>query len=65
VQGQLRSEYVSVEVVSTCKHCNQVIQFKIDSTMKVSIPEGEATPLMFSPDVDWNTFAGRTIIDAF
>jgi hypothetical protein len=36
----------------------------LDSTMRVSVRE-EATPLVFMPDVDWNKFTERTIIDAY
>jgi hypothetical protein len=36
-----------------------------DSDMHVSVREEEASPLMFSPDVDWEHFAERTIIDSY
>jgi hypothetical protein len=65
VQGQLRKEYVSVEVETSCKHCGQVLHLTIDSNMQVSVHEKEAHPLVFVPDVDWNNFTGQTIIDAY
>jgi hypothetical protein len=36
-----------------------------DSDMHVSVHEEGAAPLMFSPDVDWDHFAERTIIDSY
>jgi hypothetical protein len=33
--------------------------------MKVSVREQEAAPLVFIPDVDWDHFTDRTIIDAY
>jgi hypothetical protein len=65
VQGRLRNEYVSVEIETHCRHCDQVMHITIDSNMRFSVREDQATPLVFMPDVDWANFAGRTIIDAF
>jgi hypothetical protein len=41
------------------------MHFTIDSNMRVSVLEPEANPLMFSPDVDWDQFAEKTIIDSY
>jgi len=65
VQGQLRKEYISVEVETTCKHCNQALHFVIDSEMQFSVRESDAAPLVFMPDIDWNNFAENTIIDSY
>jgi len=65
VQGQLRKEYFSIEVETKCEHCDQVMQFTIDNNMRVSIRESDANPLVFMPDIDWNNFAERTIIDSY
>ena len=65
MQGQLRKEYVSIEVETKFKHCDQVMHFTIDSDMRVSVRESDANPLVFMPDVDWSNFAERTIIDAY
>jgi hypothetical protein len=65
VQGQLRKEYVSVEVETQCKHCGKVMHFTIDSNMRVSVHESDADPLVFMPDMDWNNFAEQTIIDSY
>ena len=37
----------------------------IDSDMKFSVCEDEAEPLVFMPQVDWETFAEPNIIDAY
>jgi hypothetical protein len=37
----------------------------IDSQMRVAVHEADAAPLVFTPDVDWDSFAERTIIDAY
>jgi hypothetical protein len=65
VQGQLRKEYVSIEVETACKHCDQVMHLTIDSNMRVSVREPDAKPLVFNPDIDWENFAEKTIIDAY
>lgn len=46
-------------------HCDRVMQITIDSNLRVSIREDEAEPLLFMPDVNWENFAERTIIDAY
>ena len=65
MQGQLRKEYVSIEVETKCKHCDHTMHFTIDSDMRVSVRESGANPLVFMPDIDWNNFAERTIIDSY
>jgi hypothetical protein len=65
VQGNLQNKLVSVEIETKCKHCEQSLHILADSSMKVSVREQEAAPLVFMPDVDWDHFADRTIIDAY
>jgi len=65
VQGQLRKEYVSIEVETKCSHCNREIHFTIDSDMQFSVRESDANPLVFMPDVDWKNFTERNIIDSY
>jgi len=33
--------------------------------MRVSVNQAGASPLVFMPDIDWDTFAERTIIDSY
>lgn len=65
VQGKLRNEYVVVEVETRCSHCDQLMHLTIDSNLKISMREQGASPWVFMPDVDWEHFAEKTIIDAY
>jgi len=65
VQGQLRKEYVSIEVETKCSHCGKGIHVSMDSNMRVSVRESDAHPLVFMPDMDWDHFAEQTIIDSY
>jgi hypothetical protein len=65
VQGKLQNKYISLEIETKCKHCEQNLHILIDSNMEVSIREESVTPLVFMPDVDWSKFAWPTIIDAY
>jgi hypothetical protein len=65
VQGQLRQEYLSVDVETSCKHCDQVLHLTVDSQMQISVREADANPLVFMPDIDWDHFTQRTIIYSY
>jgi hypothetical protein len=41
------------------------MHINIDSDMQVSVREEQAVPLVFMPDMDWDNFAERTIIDSY
>lgn len=41
------------------------MQFIVDSHMNYQVKEGGPEPLVFSPDVDWKSFADPNIIDAY
>jgi hypothetical protein len=59
---------ISVEIETSCEHrehCGQALQFTLDSAMRFSVGESGAVPLMFSPEVDWENFTGRSIIDSY
>ncbi len=65
MQGKLREEYVSVEIETRCAHCDRSLHITVDGDMRVSVLEDEADPFVFMPDVDWEHFTERTIIDAY
>jgi hypothetical protein len=65
VEGKLRNEYLMAEVHSECKHCGQALHITVDSSMHVTVCEGDAAPWVFMPDMDWEHFSERTIIDAY
>jgi hypothetical protein len=41
------------------------MHINLDSEMRVSVREEQAAPWVFMPDMDWDSFAGRTIIDSY
>jgi hypothetical protein len=65
VQGRLRKEYVSVQIETRCAHCDRSLHITVDGDMRITVQEQAADPFVFMPDVDWEHFAERTIIDAF
>ena len=65
MQGQLQNKVIAVEIETMCKHCEQSLHILIDSSMRVSVREEDATPLVFMPELEWEKFAERTIIDAY
>lgn len=65
MQGRLRNELVAVEIETKCQHCGQALHITIDSKMQVSVREKDAVPFVFMPDVDWEHFAERNIIDSY
>ena len=65
MQGHLRKEFTSIDVTTECEHCDQVLNLKVDSNMEVSVGESDANPLVFVPEVDWDSFGERNIIDAY
>ncbi len=65
VQGQLRGEALSVEIESECGHCGHALRLTVGSDLTYSAAEGEPTPLIFEPSMDWSGFSGANIIDAY
>ncbi len=65
VQGQLRREFLSVEIDTECAHCGRPLHLTVDSDLNVRVQEREAHPLVFEPDVDWAAFRDPNIIHAY
>ncbi|HYK86705.1 MAG TPA: hypothetical protein VEV19_15150 [Ktedonobacteraceae bacterium] len=65
MQGHLRHESLSVEIATACADCGQPLHITLDSELRWSIQEQDATPYVFMPDIDWNHFTEPTIIDAY
>jgi hypothetical protein len=65
VQGQLRREYLTFSIQTSCAHCGRPIQIEIDSDMHYKVSEAEAAPLVFVPMVDFARLKDPSIIDAF
>ncbi len=65
VQGQLRNAYLTIEIETRCRHCDRPLHITADSRGQVAAHEPGAAPWVFMPDVDWETFAEKTIIDSY
>jgi hypothetical protein len=65
VQGRLRDETISVNINTVCAHCNRPFTITLDSDMNFKIGSENAEPLVFSPQVNWESFSDPNIIQAF
>jgi hypothetical protein len=65
VQGHLRSSFLEVEIRTACAHCGEPMVLVVDSELNYRIVKGGPQPLVFEPDLDWNTFEDATIIDGY
>lgn len=65
VQGRLRGQPLSVEIHTRCVHCDQPLNFTVDDTLRYKVHQPGASPLVFEPHVDWDTFADPNIIHAY
>jgi hypothetical protein len=65
VEGKLQNKLITIVIETKCSHCDQSLHITVDSNMNVSVHEQGAVPLVFMPDVDWDHFSERTIIDAY
>ncbi len=65
MEGKLQNILITIVIETKCSHCDQSLHITVDSNMNVSVREQGAAPLVFIPDVDWDHFSERTIIDAY
>jgi hypothetical protein len=65
VQGRLRQHYLSVTIETACGHCGRAMQLTVDSDMDVTVHDVGAEPLVFMPQVNWQTFTEPNILDAY
>ncbi len=56
---------MSVVIETRCQHCGRDMRIAVDSDMKISFLSDGTEPLVFMPDVEWDSFTGQTIIDAY
>ena len=56
---------MTVEIHTACACCSRPLSLDIDSDMNIHIHQAEASPLIFIPDVDFETLPDPSIIDAF
>ncbi|MGB9106562.1 MAG: hypothetical protein WCC59_17555 [Terriglobales bacterium] len=60
MQGRLRGEKLRVRIESSCRHCARPLTIEVDDDLGVLSPG--ASPLLFEPDMNWQSFHGRNII---
>jgi hypothetical protein len=65
VQGRLRKEELGFEIRTQCACCERKIEITIDGKLNYQLENDKLNPLVFEPDVDWKTFTGSNIIDAY
>ena len=65
VQGRLWGQTLSVTIETTCGHCDRPMRITVDSDMRYEVHNPGADPLVFMPDVDWQTFTEPNIIHAY
>jgi hypothetical protein len=65
VQGRLRKELLSVTIDTVCAHCDHPIKIELNSEMKYQVDQEGANPLVFSPQIDWESFSKPDIIPDF
>jgi hypothetical protein len=62
VQGRLRGEKLRVRITSECKHCARALIIEVDDDLAWKVISAEASPVLFEPDMNWDSFAGANII---
>lgn len=65
VQGRLRKKPVKVEIGTECACCSRPLTLEVDSDLNIRVREPEASPLIFIPEVDFETLPEPSIINAF
>jgi hypothetical protein len=65
VQGRLLDKKLSVRIEINCADTGRGLEITVDSEMGFEVLSEGAEPLVFSPQIDWNTFKQANIIDAF
>ncbi len=65
VQGQLRTQRLTVAVETECAHCARPLHIELDSDLNYTVMERDAEPLLLVPMVDFDKLQDPSIIDAF
>jgi hypothetical protein len=56
---------MNFSIQTSCAHCDQPLHIEMDSRLNYSVQEKDASPLVFSPLVDFGKLEDPSIIDAF
>jgi hypothetical protein len=62
VQGRLRGERLQVRIDSECKHCSRPLTIEVNEELAWKVITAGASPLLFEPSMNWETFSGANII---
>jgi hypothetical protein len=65
VQGQLLERPVTTSIDTTCAHCGRSFRVTVHGGLQATINEATAKPLIFEPQVDWQTFRDPNIIHGY
>ena len=65
MQGQLRKQALTFQVQTECGHCGEPINLEIDSDLNYRVLEGDASPLVYTPMIDFDKLDDPSIIDGF
>lgn len=65
VQSTLRNEPLEVEIATSCAQSGRALHIVVDQQMHWRVRERGANPRVFIPKIDWTTFRGANIIDAY
>jgi hypothetical protein len=65
VQGCLRNERLAASLETKCAHCGEALHIEIDRGNRCQVREAGAAPLLFEPQIDWDRFTKRHIIDDY
>ncbi len=65
MEGRIRNQPISVDIQSECAHCGRELRLRVDSELRWSLADSDAEPLVFEPEVDWETFSEPNITHAY
>ncbi len=65
MQGRLRNEYLMVTIGTGCSYSGKPIHIELDSQLKYRVLEEEARPMVFLPQIEWESFHDPNIIGAY
>ena len=56
---------MTVEIQTRCAHCGQPMQLTVDNELHYQVQTAGADPLVFEPQLNWETFTEPNIIHAY
>ncbi len=65
MQGRLRGGPLSVTIATACAHCGAPLTMDVTSDMQARVLTPDASPLVFSPLVDFGRLREPSITDVF